>query len=61
MKLVRLYVSHNNRRWHEDMPYGDHLERSADIEMTGATIYHASLVEAKAPKRAKAKIVKRAY
>jgi len=47
MKLVRLYISQNNRRWHEDIPYGDHLERSAELQMDGATVYHASLLTGK--------------
>jgi hypothetical protein len=64
MKLVRLYVLQNNRRWHEDIPYGDHLERTADLEMSGATIYHASMVEAQlqsTKRRRRAKLKQRGY
>jgi len=46
MKLVRLYVLQNNRRWHEDIQYGDHLERVADLEMDGAQVYHAKILPA---------------
>jgi hypothetical protein len=64
MKLVRLYVLQNNRRWHEDIPYGDHLERAADLEMSGAKIYHASIVDAQLQStkpRRRAKLKQRAY
>jgi len=64
MKLVRLYISQNNRRWHEDIPYGDHLERSAELQMDGATVYHASLLTGKtasSSQRIGAKLRKRAY
>jgi PII-like signaling protein len=44
MKLVRLYVLQNNRRWHEDITYGDHLERVAELEMDGAHVYHAKML-----------------
>jgi len=45
MKIVRLYVLQNSRRWHEDIPYGDHLERVADLEMDGAQVYHAKILD----------------
>jgi hypothetical protein len=45
MKTVRLYMSQDNRRWTEDIPYSDHLERSADLQMQGVHIYHASLID----------------
>jgi PII-like signaling protein len=64
MKLVRIYVSQNNRRWHEDIPYGDHLERAAELEMEGAHIYHASMVDARvqtAKRRNRATLKQRAY
>jgi len=44
MRTVRLYVVQDNRQWCEDLPYGDHLERIADLEMQGSTIMHASLI-----------------
>jgi hypothetical protein len=64
MKLVRLYVLQNNRRWCEDIPYGDHLERTAELEMSGAQIYHASMVDAQlqtTKPRKRAKLKQRAY
>jgi PII-like signaling protein len=51
MATVRLYISQDNRHWHEDLPHGAHLERAADLEMTGATIYHASILSA--PKKSR--------
>jgi hypothetical protein len=51
MKLVRLYVLQNNRRWHEDIQYGDHLERAADLEMDGAQVYHAKILDTPAKTR----------
>lgn len=44
MEIVRLYVSHNNASWHEDIPCGKHLDRLAELEIEGATVYHASLL-----------------
>jgi len=64
MKLVRLYVLQNSRRWHEDIPYGSHLERTADLELEGATVYHASLITAQVQptgRRSRAKLKQRAY
>jgi hypothetical protein len=64
MKLVRLYMSQNNRRWHEDIPYGDHLERTAELEMEGVRIYHATIVEAQLQStkpRRRAKLKQRGY
>ena len=64
MKLVRLYVLQNNRRWHEDIPYGDHLERAADLAMNGAHVYHATVVEAQVQstkRHRRAKLKQRAY
>jgi len=64
MKLVRLYVLQNNRRWYEDIPHGNHLERTAELEMEGATIYHASVVNAQVQptgRRSRAKLKQRMY
>jgi len=44
MATVRLYISQDNLLSHEDIPYGEHLERVADLEMSGATVYHASVL-----------------
>ncbi|NBS67409.1 hypothetical protein EBT31_00650 [bacterium] len=44
MKLVRLYVLQDNARRYEDIPAGHHLERIAEIEMSGGSVYHASLL-----------------
>jgi hypothetical protein len=51
MKLVRLYVLQDSRRSYEDIPYGPHLERIAEIEMSGGDVYHASLLTPSAPAR----------
>ena len=32
MKLVRLYISQDNRGWHEDIAYSRYQERLADLE-----------------------------
>lgn len=60
MKLVRIYVSQDNRRWSEDIAYGHHLERIADLEISGATVYHASALEP-ARKRSSARLKQRLY
>jgi hypothetical protein len=44
MGMIRLFVVQDNRRTFVDVPYGQHLERQADLEMQGATVYHASLL-----------------
>jgi len=44
MKLVRLFVLHNNRRFFLDIPYGEHTEKQADLELSGANVYHAALL-----------------
>jgi hypothetical protein len=49
MKLVRFFLLQDNKRWHVDIPYGEHLEASAEFEMQGVEVYHASLLEP--PKR----------
>lgn len=46
MKLVRLFVLQDNRRTFLDVPYGQHLEAQADLEMSGANVYHAALLSA---------------
>lgn len=44
--MVRLFVVQDNRRTFVDVPYGQHLETQADLEMQGATVYHAALLSA---------------
>jgi PII-like signaling protein len=64
MATVRLYITQDNRRWHEDLPHGTHLERIADLEIAGATIYHASLLsQPKRPRKlsAEARLRQRLY
>jgi hypothetical protein len=64
MKVVRLFVSQDNRSWYEDIPYGDHLERTADLEMSGGHVYHASLITptpAKKRRTSTAKLQQRLY
>lgn len=41
---MRLYVLQDSARRYEDLPYGQHLERIAEIEMDGGNVYHASLL-----------------
>jgi hypothetical protein len=45
MKLVRFFLLQDNKRWHVDIPYGEHVEASAELEMQGIEIYHASLMQ----------------
>jgi hypothetical protein len=47
MKLVRLYVSQDNRGWHEDIAYSAYQERLADLEMDGADVYMAKILPPK--------------
>jgi hypothetical protein len=64
MRTVRLYVLQDSTRHYEDLPYGEHLERVAEIEMQGGKVYHASLVPEPAKTRkspAGAKLRKRLY
>jgi hypothetical protein len=44
MKLVRLFVLQDNSRRFIDIPYGQHLEAQAELEMAGANVYHAALL-----------------
>jgi hypothetical protein len=46
MGMVRLFVVQDNRRTFVDVPYGQHLETQADLEMSGANVYHAALLSA---------------
>jgi hypothetical protein len=46
MAMVRLFVVQDNRRTFVDVPYGQHLETQADLEMQGANVYHAALLSA---------------
>ena len=61
---MRLFVLQDNRRSFIDVPYGQHVETQADLEMTGATVYHAALLSTP-PKqrnyRTGAKLKKRLY
>lgn len=45
MRTVRLYVLQDSTRRYEDLPYGHHLDRIAEIEMEGGKVYHASLLD----------------
>lgn len=42
--MVRLFVLQDNRRTFLDVPYGQHLEAQAELEMSGADVYHAALL-----------------
>jgi len=44
MKLVRLFVLQDNSRHMVDVPYGHHTEAQADLEMAGAHVYHAVIL-----------------
>ena len=61
MRIVRLYVVQDNRRWEEDIPYGPHLERVADLEIQGATVYHASLLSQAKPRTNRSRLKQRLY
>ena len=50
MKLVRLFVLQDNCRSFLDVPYGEHTEIQADLELQGANVYHAALLSSP-PKR----------
>jgi hypothetical protein len=45
MKLVRFFLLQDNKHSYVDIPYGEHLEASAEFEMQGIEVYHASLLE----------------
>ena len=47
MKIVRLYISQDNRGWHEDIAYSRYQERLADLEMDGADVYMAKILPPK--------------
>jgi hypothetical protein len=42
--MVRLFVLQDNRHTFLDIPYGQHLEAQADLEMSGANVYHAAVL-----------------
>jgi len=42
MELIRLYVQQDNRHWEEVIKVSDLLNRVANLEISGATITHAS-------------------
>jgi hypothetical protein len=44
--MVRLFVLQDSCRTFVDVPYGKHLEAQADLEMSGANVYHAALLSA---------------
>jgi hypothetical protein len=44
MEIVRLFVLHDKTRSYVDVPYGKHLEAQAEIEMQGAEVYHAAVL-----------------
>ena len=46
MSMVRLFVLQDSCRSFVDIPYGQHLEAQADLEMSGADVYHAALLSA---------------
>jgi hypothetical protein len=47
MKLVRLYISQDNRGWHEDIAYSRYEDRLTDLEMAGAKVYMAKILPPK--------------
>jgi hypothetical protein len=51
MKLVRLYISQDNRGWHEDIAYSHYQERLAELEMDGADVYMAKILPPKRRQR----------
>jgi hypothetical protein len=57
MKLVRFFLLQDNKHSYVDIPYGEHLEASAEFEMQGIEVYHASLLEP--PKRRRIPRVRR--
>jgi len=63
MKVVRLFVLQDNCRSFVDVPYAEYAEVQADLEMTGATVYHASLLSPVTTKKpnSRAKLKKRLY
>ena len=42
--MVRLFVLQDNRHTFLDVLYGQHLEAQADLEMSGANVYHAAVL-----------------
>jgi hypothetical protein len=52
MRFVRLFVQKDSQRYFLDIPYGEHTEAQAALEMEGANIYYASLLPPE-PKRSR--------
>ena len=42
---MRFFLLQDNKHSYVDIPYGEHLEASAEFEMQGIEVYHASLLE----------------
>lgn len=42
MTQVRLYLVHDNRHWHIDIPRSSLLEKTADLSVDGIAVYHAA-------------------
>jgi hypothetical protein len=64
MKRVRLFVLQDNRRTFIDVPYGQHLEAQAELEMFGATVYHSMMLSEprkQSKSRAGARLKQRMY
>jgi hypothetical protein len=60
MKKVRLFVLKGTTKSFIDVPYGSQDEAQADIEISGGTVYHATVIGA-TPKRRKARLRKSLY
>jgi hypothetical protein len=53
MELIRLYITQDNRQWQETIKQSDMLERLAELELTGATVHHATRMTPIKPSRPK--------
>ncbi|NBS69697.1 hypothetical protein EBT31_12415 [bacterium] len=51
MKRVRLFVLQDNCRSFIDVPYGQHAEAQAELEMFGAQVYHSMVLSEPAKQR----------
>jgi len=54
MRTVRLFVLQDNLRSFIDVPYGEHAEAHADLELSGVQVYHAVILN-NPPKTRKSK------
>ena len=60
MEMARLFILKNNTKTFIDIPTNELTDYQAQIELSGATVYHATVLP-KPSRRTKAKLRKRLY